>query len=105
MTAGDIPATGTTDASGVCLVTIRPTGRQTWAIQQVSTSMPTAPQTSTCAVYKNNVFITPMLNTGDAASGDPPVSISPSDVLQIKWVGATPGVLGNVYIIYDDGTS
>lgn len=96
--------TATADALGVALVTIKTRTRlQTWTITQVSVEMTTAPIGSTCELRRNNFLVTPLISTGDAASGDPPVILRGSDTVTVKWAGATPGAVGNVLIFFDDG--
>jgi hypothetical protein len=103
MTVTDLTLTPTVDASGTATATIRPTGRQTWTVQQVSISMGSAGAAASCALYKNGVAVTPLVATMDAAAGDPPVILHPSDTMTVVWTGATVGAIGSVLVLYDDG--
>lgn len=95
----------TTAANGTATATVQTrTKLQTWTVQQVSVEMPTAPIGATCALRKGGVLITPLIPTGDAASGDPPIILRPGDVLTIVFTGCTPGSIGTVLVIFDDGT-
>jgi hypothetical protein len=95
--------TATVAASGAAVVTIR-TGsrRRRWVISQVSVEMATAPVGATCAVRLNGALISPVIPTGDSASGDPPVTVEGSDTMTVEWAGCTPGAVGTVLIIYDE---
>lgn len=96
--------TATVNASGVATVTIRTRTRlQTWTISQVSVEMATAPIGSTCELRRNGFLVTPLIGTGDAASGDPPVILRGTDVCTVTWAGGTPGDIGKVLIFFDDG--
>lgn len=104
MAYGDFPQAGTVDANGDLTLAWRSQGRQTWTVQQVSVSMPTAPAGATCNIYKNGNLISPLVPNGDAASGDPPVVQRPPDRISVVWTNCTPGDLGSIFVIYDDGT-
>lgn len=105
--------TAVATAAGTCTVTIRPTGRQTWTVGQVSVQMATATTgppvvagataSTRCGVYKNGFLISPLVATGDAASNPPPVMLQPADTMTVVWTGAQSGAQGRVMIIYDDG--
>jgi hypothetical protein len=56
-----------------------------------------------CAVRLNGALISPLVPSGDAASGDPPVWVGPGDTLTVEWVGATAGGVGSMVVIYDQG--
>lgn len=90
-------------AGGIATVTIKTNGYDTWTISQVSVEMATAPVGSTCALRQNGYLVTPLIATGDAATGDPPITLLPSDVATVQWSGVTPGSIGKVFLIYDDG--
>jgi hypothetical protein len=100
---GDLALSGKVTAAGTLTITIKPTGRQTWTVNQVSISMTTAPIGATCYLKKNGVIVTPMVASGDAAGGDPPVVVRLVDKLTVEWAGCTSGVVGTVLVIYDDG--
>lgn len=96
--------TATANASGAAVVTIKTRTRlQTWTVTQVSVEMPSAPIGTTCELRRNGFLVTPLVGTGDAASGDPPVILRGTDVLTVTWAGATPGLVGKVLIFFDDG--
>jgi hypothetical protein len=90
-------------ASGIVTVPIRTNGVETWTISQVSVEMPGAPAGATCTLRKNSYLVTALIATGDAATGDPPLTLLPSDQATVTWIGATPGSIGRVYLIYDNG--
>ena len=87
-------------ASGTATITVKPPGRQIWTITQVSIELTGAPSGSTCSLRKNGSLVTPMIAPGDAASGDPPIVLLPSDVMTIEWVGCTQGQVGRAIIFY-----
>lgn len=73
------------------------------AIDVAGSSTPTAPGNATAGVYYNGFLITPMVPQADAASGDPPVVVTPNDTLAVLWTNCTPGRLVQATFIYDDG--
>jgi hypothetical protein len=109
----DAQYTALANAAGTCTITIRPTGRQTWTVGQVSVQMATAATgppavlgataSTRCGVYKNGFLISPLVATGDAASNPPPVVLYPADTMTVVWTGAQAGAQGRAMIIYDDG--
>jgi hypothetical protein len=96
-----------TNTAGVCTVNITTGARvRDWTVYQISVEMLTAPVGSggaTCFIRKNGALITQVLATADAAAGDPPVQLNANDTLSVVWTGATPGDVGKVLAIYDDG--
>jgi hypothetical protein len=106
MAVTDQPFTAIAAASGVAVVTFKPpTQRAYYLVQQVSVEYATAPNGCICDVRKNGRLITPMIPTGDAASGDPPIPLSGgSDIMTVTFQNCTPGDIVNVFIIYDDGS-
>lgn len=89
---------------GTATVTVRTRTRlQTWSLQQVSVEMPSAPIGATCEFRRNGFLVTPLIPTGDAADGDPPIPLRGSDVVTVKWTGCTVGAIGRVLVVYDDG--
>jgi hypothetical protein len=105
MTAADLSLTVTVGVAGTATARIQTkTKFQTWTVSQVSVEMATAPLGATCDVRKDGILITPLIPTGDAASGDPPVTLRPGQTLTVNFAGCTPGSVGSVYLIYDDGT-
>lgn len=96
--------TATASAGGIATVTIKTRTRlQTWTLQQVSVEMSTAPIGATCELRRNGFLVTPLIATGDAAAGDPPVVLRGTDVCTVTWAGATPGAIGRVLVLFDDG--
>lgn len=91
------------DGRGVFTLTTR-TKLQTWVVSQVSVELATAPVGATCALRKNGALLSPLIPTGDAASGDPPVTLWPGDRMTVEFAGCNPGDVATVYAIYDDGT-
>jgi len=104
MAYADFPQAGTVDANGNLTLSWRPQGRQTWTVQQISINMPNAPAGATCKVTKNGSLISPLVPNGDVASGPPAVVQRPPDTLAVVWANCTPGDLGSVFVILDDGT-
>lgn len=62
--------------------------------------MPTAPAGASASLRVNDALVTPMIAAGDAAGGDPPLSLYPGDVMEVEWNGVTNGDQGRVLIIY-----
>lgn len=85
---------------GRAVVTVWPGNLDRWTISQVSAIMASAPAGATCVLKKNKSFITLMVPTGDAAGGDPPIVVGPSDRMTIEWGNCTPGDSGEVTIFY-----
>jgi hypothetical protein len=89
---------------GTATVTFKtPSNRSVYTVQQVSVEYTTAPIGCTCVVRKNGAFITPMIPTGDAASGEPPIVLRGNDKMTVTFAGAISGQIVNVFVIYDDG--
>jgi hypothetical protein len=107
MAVTDQPFTAVVTAAGTAVVTFKPpTSRNNYSVQQVTVEYTTAPIGCTCDVRKNGRLISPMIPTGDAAGGDPPIPLSGgSDKMTINFAHGTPGDIVSVFIIYDDGTS
>lgn len=91
-------------ASGTVTQEIRTRTRlQTWTLQQISVEMPTAPIGATCVARKNGALITPLIPTGDAAAGEPYIQLRGTDVVTVTFTGCTPGDIGTILVVYDDG--
>lgn len=102
----DLSFSAVVDAGGSATVTIRTRTRlQTWMLQQVSVEMPAAPVGAVCELRKNGFLVTPLIATGDAADGDPYVQLRGTDVATVTFTGCTPGDVGTVFVIYDDGNT
>lgn len=101
--AGQVYST-TVTAAGTATVSITTgTAFQTWRVDQVSVEMPAAPVGATCVLRKQGALITPLIPTGDAAAGDPPITLRPGQTLTVEFAGCTPADVGTVYLMYDDG--
>jgi hypothetical protein len=89
-------------ASGVATITIRTGGYQSWRITQISTEAPSAPSIGgTCKIRRNGAIIVPfMVPTGDVASGDPPVDITPADSVTVVWTGLSAGTVVAATVTY-----
>ena len=90
-------------AGGMAVVTMQTNQLATWVISQVSVELTTAPAGATCALRHNGYLVTVLIPTGDAATGDPPVTLLPGDNATVTWTGCTPGTVGKVLIYFDDG--
>jgi hypothetical protein len=88
-------------ASGTGTVTIRTGSRETWIISQVSIELASAPSGATADLRFNDRLVTLLIAPGDAASGDPPVTLMPTDTLTVNWAGCTEGTIGQVLIFYE----
>lgn len=95
---------GTANAAGELVLTIRPPRQQTWTVSQVSVECLTAPGGATCDIRLSGRLVAPAVPQQDAVSGDPPVIVRPSETLQVVWAGLTPGDPGAALVFYDDGT-
>ena len=100
----DLPQTGIVAANGTLKLVLKPQGRQTWTVSQVSNTMLNAPANATCFVKKNGVAISPLVPNSDAASGDPAIQVRYVENMSVEWANCTPGAIGQVLWIYDDGT-
>jgi hypothetical protein len=88
------------DAAGVAVARIQSQGNRPWLVSQVSVEMPSAPSGATCTMRKNGAFVSAMIAPGDAAGGDPPLTIHPGDTLTVEWAGLAPGSQGAVFVVY-----
>jgi len=86
---------------GTAVATIQPTTGRGWKVSQVSVELAAAPTGATCNVRRNGALVTPIIPTGDVASGEPPVDLQVGDELTVQWAGCTPGQVGRVLIIYE----
>lgn len=104
MATADQNMSTTVGPSGGAFVVIETGTRfQSWTIHQVSVEMGGAPVGATCALRKGGTLITPLIATGDVADGSPPIPLRPGETMTVEWAGCTPGDIGNVYLLYDDG--
>jgi hypothetical protein len=103
MTSAKQSLTGTIDASGNATIRFRPTRGQNWIIGQVSVSAPNVGAGALCSFFVNSDNLGPLVPTGDAASGDPPVPVHNNETFSVQWTGGTVGAQVNAIILYDDG--
>ncbi|SRR6266540_2607250 len=98
-----LPYTSTpANASGRAVASIRASGMRHWNITQVSVELPLAPVGATCSIRRNGRLVSPIIPTGDVASGEPPVPLGPGDEMTVEWAGCTPGQVGSGLVIYDE---
>ena len=94
---------GAVDADGNLEITFGPGSRTVqWVVSQVSVEMTTAPAGATCALREGIQLVTPLVPTGDTASGEPAIVLRGGDTLTATWAGCTEGDTGRVYVIYDE---
>lgn len=106
MAAAEKAVSVTVAANGTATATITTgTQFQTWIVSQISVEMASAPIGATCALRKGGFLISPLIPTGDAASGEPPITLRPGEQLTVTFTGCTPNAVGNVFVIYDDGNA
>lgn len=109
MTQQNRTRTAVVAASGAATIVLETYGG-TWTVTQVSIELATAPVGAQAALrlYRSGsavgFLVTPLVATGDVASGDPPIVVAPEDTLQVEWTGCTPGDLTKALFVYDDGT-
>lgn len=97
----------TVGADGTGFVSFGPGSRFfSWTVQQVSVEMATAPIGATCALRRGGptgTLVSPIIATGDAAAGEPFIPLRTGQELTVAYTGCTPGDVGSVYVLYDDG--
>jgi hypothetical protein len=86
----------TVPASGTAIISWRTEAKQTWDIEQVTTKADNVGFSATCEIRKNGNRVSLMIPTGSTAGQPPPVRQSPSDVMDVRWTGATPGAVVEV---------
>lgn len=98
---------GTVPAGGTLTLAYRTRGNQTTRVTQVTAEMPTVGNSSAagaiCTLRLNGNLISPLVPTGDAASGDPPIWVGPGDELTVTWSAAPAGLVGRIAVLYDLG--
>jgi hypothetical protein len=98
------PYSATIAGDGTATITIQPQG-QSWRVSQVSVEQATAPAGATCALRLQHngtgVLVTPLVPTGDAAGGDPPITITGFDALTVEWEHCTPGEPATALVLYE----
>jgi hypothetical protein len=105
MTADDQTVSGVIAADGTARLSIRPTNRRQWTVQQVSVKSASAGQAATAEVNRDGVFITEIVATGGTAADAPYVKLSPGQSMTVAWANGTPGALVEATFFYDDGIS
>lgn len=103
MSIQKLPLSKTADAAGAATMTFRVPSSMTFVIHQVSVQMAAAPIGAACQLNVNDFFVTYLIPTGDAAAGDPPIPLDPTDEMTLVWSGLTPGQIAQALILYDDG--
>lgn len=104
MAIDEYTTTATVPASGNIDLSIRPgSTRYSWTVRQVATDAPGIGSGARCQLVKGANIITPLVPSGTAAGGDPPVTLRPGQSLTVRWTGATPGVPVKATFMYDDG--
>jgi hypothetical protein len=71
-------------------------------VSQVAAEMASA-GTAVCKIRRNGSLVTPIVASGGAAAGDPPIWLWPGDVMTVEWTGAPVGAVGKVTVFYDLG--
>ncbi len=82
---------GTVSAAGTLVIPLSPNGTLTYIVGQVTLERNDAPLGATCYLRINGRDITPMINSGDTAAGEPPTWVYPGDRLTLEFAGYTPG--------------
>lgn len=96
-----LTATAVVAVGGSATVTLKTTRQQQWRVSQVSIEMANAGSGAFCALKLNGYAVTAMVPNMDAAGGDPPVDLGPSDSLTVEWTGCTVGSVGKVTWFYE----
>jgi hypothetical protein len=94
--------TAVVGSNGQATVTIQTLKSVKWIVSQISVEMTNAPSGATCVIRKNGSMVTPLVAAGDAATGDPPIELWPTDAATVTWTGATPGLVAKVFAIFDE---
>lgn len=98
----DQPYSALVGSNGRATIKVRPNALMAWTVQQVSVEMTTAPLGAICSLRKNGRLISPLIPTGDAAGGDPPITIGPGDYITVEWANCTPGDNGDALVVYEE---
>ncbi len=82
-----------------------------WTVTQVSNELTPDPtpgvipsSAATCVMRVNGRAVTPLVPQLDAAGGDPPLPLWPSDTLTVEWAGLNPGDMVFALVLYTPGT-
>lgn len=97
----DTYRTGVVGADGRAVIELRPDGKQTWEVQQVSPEMPSAPGSATGNVRRNGALVAPFAPAGDAVGGEPYPRLVLGDVLTVEWANCTPGAACTANFFYE----
>lgn len=92
--------TGQDAGGGNVTVTVRPPYGEVWTVTQVSVEIASTTAGGSCTLRKNGYLVSPLVVGADAASGDPPVVLLPTDVLTVEWRNVTVGAVGKVSLTY-----
>ena len=93
-------AAGTVPASGALSLEFTPRANLLNKVTQVSVEMAGA-AAAVCNIRRNGAIVCPVVPTGDAAGGDPPIWLWPGDVMTVEWTGAPAGAVGKITVFYD----
>ncbi len=96
----DVSYTTTAAANGTATVTIKTRSRETWSVGQITVEATGAPDSATCVVRKNGALVCPLTAAADAAGGDPPIDLTPADVITVNWAGLTVNTACRVLAVY-----
>lgn len=98
-----LPLSAIADASGNATVRFTTGGRVAWEVSQITIEcvpVTGAPIGSEAKLRVNDSLITPLVPTGDAAAGDPPLPVYPGDVVEIEWTGLTAQTQAKALVLY-----
>lgn len=91
---------GVADSSGRLELVFTPRSSGLVRATQVTAEMASGAGAA-CSVRRNGSLVSPLVATGDAAGGDPPVWLWPGDQLSVLWTGAPAGAAGTMVVFYD----
>ena len=95
-------ASGTASASGALTLTYTPRSNDLTRVTQVAAEMANAGG-AICVVRRNGALVTPLVPTGGAAGGDPPIWLWPGDALTVEWTGGPVSGVGKMTVFFDLG--
>lgn len=93
---------GTAGVSGVVSIIVQPKRNIPWLVKQVSNRCATTASGATAGISKNGYPITPLVPGFDAAGGDPPIRLRPSDTMTVDYTGLDAGDVVQVLVVYDE---
>lgn len=94
---------GVVPSSGELTLTFRGRDSAPVRVAQVSVEMSGAAGAA-CSLRVDGLLVSPLVPTGDAAGGDPPVWLQPGSALTVTWTGAPVGATGTMGVFWDYGT-